>query len=137
MATFQERLNQAIEMRDIKPAELSRQTGVNEGAISQYRSGAYKASQRNLEKLAKALNVSIPWLMGGDVSMIDHEESTPTPTPRPSLLYAAHGGEADEDAILQLYALSASATARKVAVAYDKADNGTQTSVRKLLDVEE
>ena len=43
---------------------MSRITGINEGAISQYRKGAYKASQPTLEKLASALSVSIPWLMG-------------------------------------------------------------------------
>lgn len=69
MATFKERFNLALELRDISPAELSRRSGVNEGAISQYRSGAYKASQRSLEKLAVALRVSIPWLMGADVPM--------------------------------------------------------------------
>lgn len=69
MATFQERLEEAIFLRDLSPAELSRVSGVNEGSISQYRSGAYKASQRSLEKLSKALNVSIPWLMGADVPM--------------------------------------------------------------------
>lgn len=69
MATFKERLEEAIRLRDISPAELSRRSGVNEGAISQYRSGAYKASQRSLEKLSNTLNVSIPWLMGADVPM--------------------------------------------------------------------
>lgn len=66
MTTFQERLNEALSMRDMKPSELSRLSGVNEGAISQYRKGAYKANQYNLEKMAKVLNVSIPWLMGAD-----------------------------------------------------------------------
>lgn len=69
MATFRDRLEEALQIRGISPAELSRISGVNEGAISQYRSGAYKASQRSLEKLSKALRVSIPWLMGGDVPM--------------------------------------------------------------------
>ena len=64
MATFKERLEDALRLREMSPAELSKITGVGEGAISQYRKGAYKASQRNLEKIAKALRVSIPWLMG-------------------------------------------------------------------------
>ena len=75
MATFQERLEEAISLRDLSPAELSRISGVNEGSISQYRSGAYKASQRSLEKLSKALNVSIPWLMGADVPMESSDSS--------------------------------------------------------------
>lgn len=63
---FRERLNKALNDKGMSPAELARKTGIGEGAISQYRSGAYKASQRNLEKIAGALNVSISWLMGVD-----------------------------------------------------------------------
>lgn len=66
MAEFKDRLEEAMQMRNIKPAELAKLTGIGEGAISQYRKGAYKASQRNLEKISRVLNVSIPWLMGCD-----------------------------------------------------------------------
>lgn len=69
MENFKDRLNSAISLRNISAAELARISKVNEGAISQYRKGAYKATQENLERLAKALNVSIPWLMGADVPM--------------------------------------------------------------------
>ena len=71
MPEFKERLDEAMRIRDISAAELSRISKVNEGAISQYRAGKYKASQRSLDKLARALNVSIPWLMGADVPMTD------------------------------------------------------------------
>lgn len=64
MAEFRDRLEQAMAAKHIKPAELSRLTGIGEGAISQYRKGAYKATQRNLEKIATTLGVSISWLMG-------------------------------------------------------------------------
>lgn len=64
MDEFKDRLEQALIMRDMKPAELARKTGIGEGAISQYRKGQYKATQRNLEKIANVLHVSIPWLMG-------------------------------------------------------------------------
>lgn len=67
MTEFKDRLNEALDMRNMTAAELSRLSGVNEGAISQYRKGIYKANQQSLEKIAKALNVSIPWLMGADV----------------------------------------------------------------------
>ena len=60
-------------MRDMTPAELSKATGIGEGAISQYRKGAYKASQRNLDKIATALKVSIPWLMGAGEATIEKE----------------------------------------------------------------
>ena len=65
-AEFKDRLEQALKNRDKRPAELARLTDINEGAISQYRKGAYKATQRNLEKISKVLGVSIPWLMGAE-----------------------------------------------------------------------
>lgn len=78
MAEFKDRLNEAMWIRHISAAELSRISEVNEGAISQYRAGKYKASQRSLDKLAHALNVSIPWLMGADVPMeIDYKRTNP------------------------------------------------------------
>jgi len=64
LAEFKDRLEEALSLRSMKPSELAKKTGIGEGAISQYRKGAYKASQRNLEKISKALNFSIPWLMG-------------------------------------------------------------------------
>ena len=69
METFADRLNKALQLRNMTASELSKRSGINEGAISQYRAGAYKASQSNLDKLSKILNVQIPWLMGCDVPM--------------------------------------------------------------------
>ena len=69
MAEFKDRLEEALKLRDMKPAELARASGVTEGAISQYRKGAYNATQRNLEKIARVLRVQIPWLMGATDSM--------------------------------------------------------------------
>lgn len=72
MAEFKDRLNQALYNKNMSAAELSRISKVNEGAISQYRKGVYKATQENLDRLAKALGVSVAWLMGYDV----HEKSS-------------------------------------------------------------
>lgn len=66
MPSFKDRLETALLNKGITAADLSRMTGINEGAISSYRKGTYKASQPTLEKLATALSVSIPWLMGLD-----------------------------------------------------------------------
>lgn len=81
MPEFKERLDEAMRIRDISAAELSRISKVNEGAISQYRAGKYKASQRSLDKLARALNVSIPWLMGADIPMTDEPTAPSLPSP--------------------------------------------------------
>lgn len=67
--TFSNRLNKAINLRNIKPSELSEKTGIDKSKISSYMSGRYKAKQDGIYLLANALNVSEAWLMGLDVSM--------------------------------------------------------------------
>jgi len=67
--TFQDRLNQALEIRDMKPVELSQRTGLFKARISQYTNGVYEAKQKALYLIARALNVSEAWLMGHDVPM--------------------------------------------------------------------
>ena len=79
-STFKDRLNDALNYKNMKASELSRLSKVNEGAISQYRKGRYKAKQDTIEKLANALNVSIPWLMGADVPMQPLNLISPTVT---------------------------------------------------------
>lgn len=87
MAQFKDRLESALEIRGMKPVDLARTTGINEGAISQYRKGAYKATQRNLEKISKALNFPIPWLMGisDDDGSGASEQSPHNITPLPEM----------------------------------------------------
>lgn len=69
MASFSERLNEALENKGISAADLSRYLGVDEGTISNYRKGKYEPKQRRTQAIATYLNVSIPWLMGADVPM--------------------------------------------------------------------
>lgn len=76
VAEFKDRLEQALQIRNMKPSELSKITGIGEGAISQYRKGGYKASQRNLEKISRALQFPIPWLMGISNDVDDEEKPT-------------------------------------------------------------
>lgn len=73
VSTFSERLNHGMTLKNLKAAELSRRSGVSESMISCYRSGRYEAAQENLQKLAEALNVSIPWLMGYNVPIGTYE----------------------------------------------------------------
>ena len=81
MPEFRDRLDEAMRIRAMTAAELARTSKVNEGAISQYRAGKYKASQRSLDKLARALQVSIPWLMGADVPMEESDSQRSTSLP--------------------------------------------------------
>ena len=69
MTTFRERLLEAIRMREISRAELSRRSGVSEALLSSYVKGSYKANQYTLVKLANTLNVPVAWLMGADVPL--------------------------------------------------------------------
>lgn len=69
MAAFKDRLNEALSMRNMTAAELSRLSGIDEGTLSNYKKGKYEPKQRKLESIAIALNVSIAWLMGADVPM--------------------------------------------------------------------
>ncbi len=67
MDTIANRLREALSLRNMKQADLVEKTGIGKSSISTYLSGAYEPKQKNIYKLAKALNVSEAWLMGNDV----------------------------------------------------------------------
>lgn len=69
MTTFADRLIEALSVRNMKPAELSRRTGIPEGTISQYKKGLYEPKQKKLHVIAETLGVSVDWLMGYNVPM--------------------------------------------------------------------
>lgn len=69
MFTFSERLEEALSIRNMKPAELAKALNIADATISNYRSGKYEPKQKRLEQISNILNVSIPWLMGADVPM--------------------------------------------------------------------
>lgn len=80
-ALFKDRLNEALSMRNMTAAELSRLSGIDEGTLSNYKKGKYEPKQRKLEAIAIALNVSIAWLMGADAPMEKEiKYSSPTVT---------------------------------------------------------
>lgn len=67
--TFQNRLEKALKIKNIKPVELHEKTGISESLLSKYLSGNAVARQRKLTLLSDALNINEVWLMGYDVSM--------------------------------------------------------------------
>lgn len=69
MATTAERIKEALLIRGIKQSELAEKTNIGKSSISTYITGSYEPKQKNLHKLATALNVSEAWLMGYDVPM--------------------------------------------------------------------
>lgn len=69
MELFSQRLKEILEIKNLKQTDLVKMTGLDKSLISNYISGKYKAKSTNLYLIAKALNVSEPWLMGYDVPM--------------------------------------------------------------------
>lgn len=67
--TFANRLKYAIRIKDIKPIDLSKKTGISKTNISCYMSGKYEAKQDGIKLLSDALSVDPVWLMGYDVPM--------------------------------------------------------------------
>lgn len=74
MATFTERLNEAIKIRNISQAELCTRTGIPKSAMSQYCSGAFTPKQERTYLIAKALNVNEAWLLGYDDVPMDRSD---------------------------------------------------------------
>ncbi|WP_461240309.1 S24 family peptidase [Paucilactobacillus sp. N302-9] len=69
MEKFANRLRQAMEIRDINTAELSRRTKIGKSSISQWVNGKYEAKQDKIYLLADKLEVDPAWLIGADVPM--------------------------------------------------------------------
>ncbi len=74
--TFANRLQKALNLRNMKQAELVEKTKIDKSLISNYLSGNYKAKQDNLTILAEVLDVSETWLMGYDVPLNGKIESS-------------------------------------------------------------
>lgn len=69
MATIAQRIEEGLKIRGMKQIDLVNLTGIGKSSISTYLTGEYEPKQRNIYKIAKALNVSEAWLMGLDVPM--------------------------------------------------------------------
>lgn len=69
IATTGERIRAALSARGMRQIDLVEATGLGRSAISQYVSDKVTPKQDKLYLLARALDVSEPWLMGLDVSM--------------------------------------------------------------------
>lgn len=78
MATFAERLQEALDAKGWSQGKLARAVGVTQGAISQILLGKTHRS-KFLPEIAEELGVSMRWLAGEDVS---RDPTVPLP-PRP------------------------------------------------------
>ena len=69
MSTISRRIRYAMDLNGIKQTELVRLTGIGKSSISTYLAGKYDPKQKNIYKIARALNVDEAWLMGYSDSM--------------------------------------------------------------------
>ena len=104
-ADFSERLVEAMKIRRMSAADLSRLTGIDKSAISRYRSGAYKPNQINTYLLAQSLRVSPAWLMGFDVPMSSDDDllqllQDPSPAQLEWLEYQKKQALSDQERLL-------------------------------------
>ena len=63
---FKDRLQQALDMRGMSAAELSRRCGVNKSGICRYLKGTVEPKPSAVKSVAEALGVSPAWLLGFD-----------------------------------------------------------------------
>ena len=69
MANTNERIKEALALRGMTAADLSRKTGIGKGLISRYLHGEVVPKQSKIAVIARALEVSPAWLLGYDVNM--------------------------------------------------------------------
>ena len=62
--TIEKRLKEILELKKVKPAELSRKTGISRGNISHYLNGDFVPKQDYLYLIATTLDVNPFYLMG-------------------------------------------------------------------------
>lgn len=72
MSIFAERLNKILAIREVKPADLAKITGLSKPQISQYTNGVYSPKPEPLYKIAAALKVNPKWLIGESDTMEDY-----------------------------------------------------------------
>ena len=76
-ATFAERLKDALNLRNMTKADLSRLTGISKSSLTHYEKGDWEGKQDAVYKIARAVKVPESWLMGfgADMSFEDVQRS--------------------------------------------------------------
>ena len=120
---FSERLIKAMDIRNLKPADLSKLTGIDKSAISCYRNGKYRAGQYNLYLLSEALNVEPAWLMGSNIVPMEPSEMK------------AHSFDDANEYLLEVLNINDFETA--MVQRYRKADSKIKKAIDTLLGLDE
>lgn len=72
--SIKNRLNKAILLRNIKPIDLAKKTGISKSSLSEYIKGIHEPKRNTIYLLSEALQVSPAWLLGFDVPMEKQSE---------------------------------------------------------------
>lgn len=73
ISDFSRRFSNLLYRKRVKASDLAKTTGIAEATISQYKKGVYFPSSQNLQLIAKALGVTIDYLLGIDMTDVDDD----------------------------------------------------------------
>ena len=73
IATFGDRLKEALKVNNMTQSKLSEISGINTSTISEYIKGKYDPSRSRIFEFSEILKVNPVWLMGFDVPMKDEK----------------------------------------------------------------
>lgn len=73
MGTFQQRFLEVKEKSGLRWIDIANRSGLDKASISQYKNGVHTPEPDALYRLAVALNVSMEWLTGAEVSVSDSD----------------------------------------------------------------
>lgn len=122
---FVQNIKRQCSLRGVKPTIACRESGAGADLINQIERRGSVPSVERVQLLAQYLGVTVSELLG-----------EPLPEEQARAALTAHLAQSVKDHIVEDSKIVLSQTALLVASAYDKADEGTQAAVRKLLDVE-
>ena len=66
MDIFVQRMRQAMFLKGIRQADLAKATGFSDGQVSSWFNGKYRPNAEKISLIAKALGVSVDYLLGKD-----------------------------------------------------------------------
>lgn len=69
MEEIKDRIQKAMDLRNMRQQDIIEKAGLSSSTISQYLSGRNKPKQDNIYRLATVLNVNPAWLMGYDTTI--------------------------------------------------------------------
>lgn len=73
LTTFSERFKYALNLRHLSVSFVRRMLGVSETKMLKYLNGDFKPGKKELEQIARVLDVNESWLMGQDVPMTKYD----------------------------------------------------------------